>query len=391
VALPKPGADRVSLRKFVDSLESHIRGLEALNKKPDSYGDLLVSILLDKLSADLRRNLARQSDAAEWDLDTLRKSLLKEIEILEDSESSISHSSTLKPPKKLNVMLMGAKPSTKEFPQRKLLCPFCTGDHWPTDCDTAKTVEERYDIAKVKKLCFNCLRKSHQASADCPSKFRCRECNRAHHTSLHKADPSRVTGATILSWSPPTSVVLSATDVGEQNSFVFLETAVAKIQSQFVKLDGNILVDKGAQRTFITSKLAKLLNLPPLRRESLILFGFTSCRGVAEHYDVVQFSIIDRHGSPIVVQAIVIPHIVDPLSDPHRAELLSLPHLKKLKLAHPVSTKSTFEVDILVGADTYWNIVGDQVIRGSGPTAVDSKIGYLISGRLHYSGEKIEQ
>lgn len=132
------------------------------------------------------------------------------------------------------------------------------------------------------------------------------------------------------------------------------------------------------------------MNLPPLRRESLILFGFTSCLGVAEHYNVVKFSIIDRHGSPIGVQAIVILHIVDPLSDPHRAELLSLPHLKKLKLAHPVSTKSTFEVDILVGADTYWNIVGDQVIRGSGQTAVDSRHGYLISGRLHYSGEKIE-
>jgi hypothetical protein len=91
------------------------------------------------------------------------------------------------------------------------------------------------------------------------------------------------------------------------------------------------------------------------------------------------------------VQAIVIPHIVDLLSDPYRAELLSLPHLKKPKLAHPVSTKLTFELDILVGADIYWNIVGDQVIRGSGPTKVDSKIGYLISGRLQYTGEKIEQ
>ncbi|EFX73450.1 hypothetical protein DAPPUDRAFT_253081 [Daphnia pulex] len=62
LSLPNPGTDRVSLRKFVDCLESHIRGLEALNKKPDSYGDLLVCILLDKLSAELRRNLARQSD-----------------------------------------------------------------------------------------------------------------------------------------------------------------------------------------------------------------------------------------------------------------------------------------------------------------------------------------
>ncbi|KZS02076.1 Uncharacterized protein APZ42_001028, partial [Daphnia magna] len=72
VALTKPGTDRVSLRKFVDNLESHIRGLDALRKKTESYGDLLVCILLDKLPAELRRNLARQSDAAEWDLDTLR-------------------------------------------------------------------------------------------------------------------------------------------------------------------------------------------------------------------------------------------------------------------------------------------------------------------------------
>jgi hypothetical protein len=185
-SLPNPGTDRVSLRKFVDCLESHIRGLEALNKKPDSYGDLLVCILLDKLSADLRRNLARQSDAAEWDLDTLRKSLLKEIEILEDSESSLTHPSSFKQPQKLNVLFSGATSSAKEFSNRKLLCPFCSGVHWPTDCDVAITVEARYEIAKVKNLCFNCLR-SHPVG-DCPSKFRCRKCHHAHHTSLHKAE-----------------------------------------------------------------------------------------------------------------------------------------------------------------------------------------------------------
>jgi hypothetical protein len=54
VALPKPGIDRNSLRKFVDALESHICGLEALHKMPYSYGDLLVCILLDKLSAELQ-------------------------------------------------------------------------------------------------------------------------------------------------------------------------------------------------------------------------------------------------------------------------------------------------------------------------------------------------
>ena len=148
MALPKPGTDQVSLQKFVDSLESHMRGLEALNKRPDSYGDRLVCILLDKLSADLRRNLAQQNDAAEWDLNILRKSLLKEIEILKDSESSVPHSSALKPPKKLNMLLMEEKDSTKESSQRKRFCPFYTGEHWPTDCDTTKS----FDTAKTVDL-----------------------------------------------------------------------------------------------------------------------------------------------------------------------------------------------------------------------------------------------
>ncbi|EFX75646.1 hypothetical protein DAPPUDRAFT_323133 [Daphnia pulex] len=64
------------------------------------------------------------------------------IEILEDSESALIHPSSLKPPKNLNVMFTGATSSNKESkkretpPVRKLYCPFCDGEHWPTDCLT---------------------------------------------------------------------------------------------------------------------------------------------------------------------------------------------------------------------------------------------------------------
>ncbi|XP_074649056.1 uncharacterized protein LOC141904369 [Tubulanus polymorphus] len=59
-----------------------------------------------------------------------------------------------------------------------------------------------------------------------------------------------------------------------------------------------------------------------------------------------------------------------------------LPYLKCLKLAHPFSTESHFEIDILIGADFYWSVVGNHTIRGNGPTAVSSKLGYLLSGLL---------
>ena len=38
---------------------------------------------------------------------------------------------------------------------------------------------------------------------------------------------------------------------------------------------------------------------------------------------------------------------------------------------------------MLIGADFYWDILEDHIVRGNGPTAVKSKIGYLLSGPVH--------
>ena len=53
------------------------------------------------------------------------------------------------------------------------------------------------------------------------------------------------------------------------------------------------------------------------------------------------------------------------------------PYLHGLLLAHPVGSDNKFEITLLIGADFYWNI-----IYGKGPTAVESKIGCLLSGPL---------
>ncbi|XP_057378535.1 uncharacterized protein LOC130700500 [Daphnia carinata] len=391
LSLPKPGLDKTSLRRFVDNLEANIRGLEALGKGMDSYGDLLVCILLDKLTADLRRNLARQHGAIEWTLEELRNAMKKEIEILEDStdHSIIKHSESNK-----QAGVMFTKTSRVETERKRIKhCAYCTGNHFPTDCNNVVTTEERYTIARGKHLCFNCLRSQQSTNNECPSKFRCRICQKAHHTSLHSNSrhgnytnsstrPRVETNTTILS-SNPTTVALTAN--GSRNSFasqsfVLLETAVVPIQAKGVTLKGNVLIDKGAQRSFITTELAKKLQLKTLFRENLVLVGFAAASSNAEIYDVVQVSFRDINGCPIDIQAIVINHIVDPLDDPHRALIGNLPHLRNLQLAHPASMESQFRIDILIGADYYWDIVSDKIVRGQGPTAVSSKLGYLLSG-----------
>ena len=54
-------------------------------------------------------------------------------------------------------------------------------------------------------------------------------------------------------------------------------------------------------------------------------------------------------------------------------------YLRGLKLAHKVKKHDSFEISLLVGAYHYGDIVNDYIVRGNDPTAVKSKIGYMLS------------
>ena len=74
-----------------------------------------------------------------------------------------------------------------------------------------------------------------------------------------------------------------------------------------------------------------------------------------------------------------------PQSPTYHNHLTQLKYLQGLRLANLV-TKNNFEIALLIGADYYWQFVGDHIIRGDGPTAMDSKLGYLLSGPVARSG-----
>ena len=81
--LPNPSSDMTELRRFYDSVENHIRGLSSLGKSQESYGALLIPIILGKLPIEIRHNLAQEHSNLEWTIDELRGAILKEIQILE--------------------------------------------------------------------------------------------------------------------------------------------------------------------------------------------------------------------------------------------------------------------------------------------------------------------
>ena len=64
---------------------------------------------------------------------------------------------------------------------------------------------------------------------------------------------------------------------------------------------------------------------------------------------------------------------------------MDYPHLEELQLADSLNDNYG-TIDVLIGCDYYWEIVSGETLRGdSGPAAVSSKFGWLLSGPLHDS------
>jgi len=63
-----------------DRIEAHVRALQALGVHCESYGKLLVLLLLEKVPPNMRLIISKAIDQHEWDLDVLLKAFDSEIE-----------------------------------------------------------------------------------------------------------------------------------------------------------------------------------------------------------------------------------------------------------------------------------------------------------------------
>ena len=163
------------------------------------------------------------------------------------------------------------------------------------------------------------------------------------------------------------------------NSVCLLKTAVTKVVSDVGSATANVLFDEGAQRSFISKELANTLKLTPCQSESISLVPFGADASTPQHLDVAVITIVSYTGEMIPLSVLVVPKIAAPLQTITRSQLHALPYLRGLTLAHPMTGDN---VSLLISVDYYWKLVGDDVIRGNGPTAVQSKLGYLLSGPL---------
>ena len=193
LTLQPPNSTVSSLRFFYDRMETYIRGLESLGQNQDMYGSLLVPVVIDKLPANIRKNLARVNENNDWMLQDLRRAINKEINILEigsGSLKSIPKAEAHNPTALFHASTRGKGVSsttennysdskTRKFAHK---CAFCQKNHHSNECKSYPDMNSRLDVLKEKQLCFNCLGKHHLKQ--CKSRRTCRFCDKRHNTSI---------------------------------------------------------------------------------------------------------------------------------------------------------------------------------------------------------------
>ena len=169
-----------------------------------------------------------------------------------------------------------------------------------------------------------------------------------------------------------------------------LKTAIATVSAGPISAEGNIFFNEGDQRSFISQDLADKLCLKATHTERISLSSFGNTVSATRSLQVASISVHTQDQSAIPMSVLVVPKLAAPLQNSIRMEIRNVPYLKDLKLTHPVTEDDNFEINILVGlTTTIGRSSKTKIICGNGPTAVQSCLGYLLSGPLLQSSAAV--
>ena len=143
-----------------------------------------------------------------------------------------------------------------------------------------------------------------------------------------------------------------------------------------------VLLDNGSQRSYLSERAMKLLNLTITGQQKLSIATFGSNQENHQVYSVVNVNMKVKESAPLSLALYVVPIICEPLvSQPIDTCVKENPQLLSLDLADYSDGKNKLEVDMLIGSDFYWDLVTGGVSRSvQGPVAIHTKLGWVLSG-----------
>ena len=178
----------------------------------------------------------------------------------------------------------------------------------------------------------------------------------------------------------------SASCLRKNNTSILLQTAnaIATDEKQNQCCAVKILLDIGSQQTFITQRIADELKLKPIRKISMGVSGFLSHRDGEMKLKEYEIIILPMNSSKQnhKVKVLCVPNICSKIKGQNLSCVIkNHDFIRKLQLAD-TSFNGETNVDILIGADLYWQFVTGETKRSEkcNLVAINSIFGWVVSG-----------
>lgn len=386
--LPKASQDK-ELRRMFDTLETHLRALEALGENTEN--NLMILIIWLKLPTNTKVNLEEKIGEDNWTMEVVRKQLNLYINartlVIDNSVINV-HDTTEDVPFTAGALLATVRNPTV----MKKKCIYCKDEHWSDQCTKYCTIEDRKAV--IKGHCYRCFNRSH-TSTTCTIEKECVYCRRmnSHHRSLCPSKfpmQEHVTLATDCNTNTIGTPQLLAS--GET---VLMQTAMVVASGKRTSQKVRILLDSGSQRSYVTVNVSQKLDLIKEKEKTLSVFTFGTEKAEKVRTATVSLDITKKDGTKYPVQLDVVPQITGKLS---RAGIHT-DHLKKswpsimsnLADTLPVENEQS-SIEILIGNDYYWDIItGEKIEISPGLYFVNSKFGWIITGRIANMGSEKQE
>ena len=414
-----------SLKKLKDRLLVHIRSLEALGVGGEMYGVILTPLILSKLPETVRMEWARQSSGKEGDLPYLMEFLSAEIRRQELSgaygglsAATSSSASSTRPAKDGHPTSGGHSQATSRHSQQERrrshpssggnsaaalqaasqqtsqqVCGFCKKVHSTEQCPGVirLPVRERMRRVRFSGLCFRCLKYGHQAK-DCGAQ--CEICSGHHHRICCFGGPAGTdqvvkgvpSGAASVGEAGRTQgVKVSLSCNSGDDKCVVLPSASVLVQGVGGPVHATLLFDTGSDRTYVSEALMRRVGMGAkwLGTESVTYAAFGGGRSSCDRnvWEMWVCGANLSHPEGCSVTAVQVPVICSPLQRPQISRE-ALVTFTGVELADSYDADRVMSVDILVGLDQYWKLVGQGFIRHSEGSVVaqETQFGWIVSG-----------
>lgn len=363
------------LRGLIDTTKECVRQLEVLSLPTQHWDAMLIYILFSKADPTTRE-LWEQSLP-----NTNIPALSKLYEFLEQRARGLAAGTAPPPPPPRPFGKQDVKFRSNHMAPSPCKVG-CTDSHPIFRCLKFRnqTSQQRSETVKRLNLCTNCLGSGHRANS-CTSLHTCKQCNQKHHTLLHQQpqESPHTAAATTSIQQPPTAPSYFVQPAGLLRTGI-LATANVRILAPFGNSNRRALLDSGTTNTSITEDVVRALNLPT-RRCNIQLTGLEETTvGVAKHITTFEFTPHFNSSVKYAVTALVVQSIGDNM--PHeRLPREKWSHLHGLQLADP-SFEKPAKVNILFGADVFWQILENEKIGGrhGQPLAIKTSLGWVVAG-----------